>query len=109
MHAYLVLVQAIQQWPIGPLPGVRAGDAAAGTSADGHYARRYANLLADGEADTQGSGPAADLARCLTEHFAAPATPRYGHADLDPRRPTASCGTRSWRRCAGTGTTCWGA
>ena len=42
------------------------------------------NLLADGKADTQGSGPAADLAPCLTEHFAAPATPRHGHAGLDP-------------------------
>ena len=42
------------------------------------------NLLADGEADAQGSGPAADLARCLTEHFATPATPRYGRTDLDP-------------------------
>jgi hypothetical protein len=42
------------------------------------------NLLADGEADTQGSGPLADLARCLTEHFAAPATPRYSRTDLDP-------------------------
>ena len=42
------------------------------------------NLLADGEADAQGSGPAADLARCLTEHFATPAAPRYGRTDLDP-------------------------
>ena len=42
------------------------------------------NLLADGEAGAQGSGPTADLARCLTEHFATPATPRYGGADLDP-------------------------
>jgi len=42
------------------------------------------NLLADGEADAQGSGLAADLARCLTEHFATPATPRYGRTDLDP-------------------------
>ena len=42
------------------------------------------DLLADGEADVHGSGSAADLARCLTEHFAAPATPRYGRTDLDP-------------------------
>ena len=42
------------------------------------------NLLADGEADAQGSGLAADLARCLTEHFATPAAPRYGRTDLDP-------------------------
>ena len=42
------------------------------------------NLLADGEAGAQGSGPVADLARCLTEHFATPATPRYGRTDLDP-------------------------
>ena len=42
------------------------------------------NLLADGEADAQGSGLAADLAGCLTEHFATPATPRYGRTDLDP-------------------------
>jgi hypothetical protein len=42
------------------------------------------NLLTDGEADAQGSGLAADLARCLTEHFATPATPRYGRTDLDP-------------------------
>jgi len=44
MHAWLALVQAIQQWPTRPLPGVRAGDAAAGTFADGHYTRRYAIL-----------------------------------------------------------------
>jgi len=42
------------------------------------------NLLADGKAGTQGAGPAADLARCLTEHFATPATPCYGCTDLDP-------------------------
>jgi hypothetical protein len=42
--ACLALVRALQQWPIRPLPGVRAGDAAAGTFADGHYARRYAIL-----------------------------------------------------------------
>ena len=42
------------------------------------------NLLADGETDAQGAGPVADLARCLTEHFATPATPRYGRTDLDP-------------------------
>jgi len=48
MHAYLALVQAIQQWPTRPLPGARAGDAAAGTfadGADGHYTRRYATPL----------------------------------------------------------------
>ena len=44
MHAYLALVQAVQRWPTRPLPGVRAGDAAAGTFADGHYTRRYATL-----------------------------------------------------------------
>ena len=42
------------------------------------------NLLTDGEADTQRSGPVADLERCLTEHFAAPATPRHDRTDLDP-------------------------
>src|SRR5712691_9120041 len=50
----------------------------------GHRVTLTFNLLADGEADTQVSGPAADLARCLTEHFAAPAAPRYGRTDLDP-------------------------
>jgi len=44
MHAYLALVQAIQQWPTRPLPGVRAGGAVAGTFADGHYTRGYATL-----------------------------------------------------------------
>jgi len=44
MHAYLALVQAIQQWPTRPLPGVRAGDAAAGTFGDGHCTCRYATL-----------------------------------------------------------------
>jgi hypothetical protein len=44
MHARLGLVQALQQWPTRPLPGVRAGDAAAGTLADGHYTRRYTTL-----------------------------------------------------------------
>jgi hypothetical protein len=40
--ACLALVRALQQWPTRPLPGIRAGDAAAGTFADGHYTRRYA-------------------------------------------------------------------
>jgi hypothetical protein len=42
MHAWLALVQALQRQPTWPLPGVRGGDAAAGTFADGHYTRRYA-------------------------------------------------------------------
>jgi len=44
MHAWLTLVQALQQYLTRPLPGVRAEDAAAGTFADGHYTRRYAIL-----------------------------------------------------------------
>ena len=53
------------------------------------------NLLADGGADTQRSGPLADLARCLTEHFAAPATPRYGRTDLDRRTGSSTCSITS--------------
>jgi hypothetical protein len=42
------------------------------------------NLLADSETGAQGAGPVADLAHCLTEHFTAPATRRYGRTDPDP-------------------------
>src|SRR5713101_7435191 len=42
------------------------------------------NLLAAGETGAQGAGPVGDLAHCLTEHFATPATPRHGRTDLDP-------------------------
>ncbi len=35
---------------------------------------------------------------------------KFGRAEQTlTGRPTASCGTRSWRRCADTGTTYWGA
>jgi hypothetical protein len=40
------------------------------------------NLLADTETSPPETGPATELARCLTEHFTTPATPRYGARDL---------------------------
>jgi hypothetical protein len=42
------------------------------------------NLLADSEGEAQGAGPVADVAHCLTGHFTAPATRRYGAGGLDP-------------------------
>jgi hypothetical protein len=42
------------------------------------------NLLADTETPAPEAGPAAELVRCLTEHFTTPATPRYGSRELDP-------------------------
>lgn len=42
------------------------------------------NLLADREADAQAAGPVTGLATCLTGHFTAPATHRYGPTDADP-------------------------
>ncbi|QIZ35851.1 2OG-Fe(II) oxygenase [Saccharopolyspora sp. ASAGF58] len=42
------------------------------------------NLLAGAETAAPEAGPVTELAHCLTEHFATPATPRYGGRDLDP-------------------------
>lgn len=42
------------------------------------------NLLADTGTATAEPDPAGALARCLTEHFTTPTTPRYGGRDLDP-------------------------
>jgi 2OG-Fe(II) oxygenase superfamily len=42
------------------------------------------NLLAGDESARQAAGPVTELAHCLTEHFATPATPRYAGRDLDP-------------------------
>jgi len=42
------------------------------------------NLLSDDEAARHAVGPVTELAHCLTEHFATPATPRYGGPDPDP-------------------------
>jgi hypothetical protein len=50
----------------------------------GHRVTLTLNLLADGGTDTREARPAADLARCLTEHFTTRAVRRYGDADLDP-------------------------
>jgi hypothetical protein len=50
----------------------------------GHRVTLTLNLLADSETDTREAGPAADLARCLTEHFTTRAARHYGRADLDP-------------------------
>src|SRR6266511_2181721 len=44
------------------------------------------NLLADADPPAGEAGPDAELAHCLTEHFATPATLRYGGRDLDPPR-----------------------
>jgi hypothetical protein len=40
------------------------------------------NLLADTETSAPVADAGAELARCLTEHFTTPATPRYGNRDL---------------------------
>jgi predicted 2-oxoglutarate/Fe(II)-dependent dioxygenase YbiX len=40
------------------------------------------NLLADAEPPAPEAGQAAELTRCLTEHFSTPATARYGGRDL---------------------------
>ncbi|WP_406169286.1 2OG-Fe(II) oxygenase [Streptomyces sp. NBC_00996] len=42
------------------------------------------NLLANAAPPTVDTGPAAEPARCLTEHFSRPAAPRYGSRDLAP-------------------------
>jgi hypothetical protein len=42
------------------------------------------NLLSSTENPALEIGPATELARCLTEHFTTPATPRYGGRDLSP-------------------------
>ncbi|WP_234044630.1 2OG-Fe(II) oxygenase [Streptomyces adelaidensis] len=42
------------------------------------------NLLADAAPPATEVGPAIESARCLTEHFSTPATPRYGGPDLAP-------------------------
>ncbi|HEX5119722.1 MAG TPA: 2OG-Fe(II) oxygenase [Pseudonocardiaceae bacterium] len=42
------------------------------------------NLVADAETPAPEAGPVTELADCMTEHFTAPATPRYGGRDLDP-------------------------
>ncbi|MFD5571140.1 2OG-Fe(II) oxygenase [Streptomyces cadmiisoli] len=42
------------------------------------------NLLAHDPPSTNGSGPVADLTRCLTEHFTTPATSQYESRPLDP-------------------------
>jgi hypothetical protein len=42
------------------------------------------NLLADAETPAPEAGPVTELADCLTGHFTAPATPRFGGRDLDP-------------------------
>ncbi|KND31524.1 2OG-Fe(II) oxygenase [Streptomyces acidiscabies] len=44
------------------------------------------NLLAERGAPERESGPLDDMARCLEQHFDAPARPRYGGRDLDPPR-----------------------
>jgi 2OG-Fe(II) oxygenase superfamily len=42
------------------------------------------NLLSGNETPRHAAGPVTELARCLAEHFATPATTRYGGRDLDP-------------------------
>ena len=49
----------------------------------GHRVTLTFNLLADTEPAAQETGPAAELALCLTEHFATQVTTRYG-GDLGP-------------------------
>jgi len=42
------------------------------------------NLLSGDDPLERADGPVTELARCLTDHFATAATPRYGGRDLDP-------------------------
>lgn len=42
------------------------------------------NVLAEAETPAPEAGPVTELADCLTGHFTAPATPRFGWRDLDP-------------------------
>ncbi len=50
----------------------------------GYRATLTFNLLADAGPPPAEARPATEPARCLTEHFSTPATPRYGGEDLPP-------------------------